>query len=190
MMRRRSLDALDPGEVHLLDAASATKVLGDETEGVVLALRGSIGEGSCFFHSIFSAGNIFGYNALSPAHQQRVVHAFRCAMASTSAGNGIPRADWCNPRKWADEAMIMATARELQLNILFVDQLRDLRYYCGVHTTVDNPTVVVFWQDGKHFEAVLQVVDSKRSLFRGVHFKSGLAQHLWNSYTSVCRGYF
>ena len=131
------------------------------------------GEGTCFWHSVCAAINYKGYLKKTASQQRKLGQQFRCDFA-----NNIDVEDWnqfmnkrnissrvrriaktkkqldkqfCTFDKWADESHIRWTGKELGLNIIFIDEMKN-KIYCGVNGKRSDPMVVILWIRHSHFE--------------------------------------
>ena len=141
------------------------------TRGRKWASRGTHGYGTCFFHSIAFALDLRGYRAASESEQRSIADNFRCELTeaftrpryhgyvarsvSPPRSYEETRRDFCDPKAWADEIMIRHAAELLHLNVVFLDGNTG-SFFCGVHgkDTAKQPTVLVLWVEGRHFEPV------------------------------------
>lgn len=143
---------------------------------------GTIGDGSCFFHSICMALDPQkSYRSASSQRRKDIAHALRCGFAKhltmemyTSIVGLMSKkyekqyenvkADLCKPKEWADEVMIKLASAVLGVNIIFLDMSSD-SVYCGVHSPkaldaakrhqrADVVTIVVAWVSHAHFEVI------------------------------------
>lgn len=148
---------------------------------------GTIGDGSCFFHSICYALDSQDYVAKPRQERRTMVQKLRKGLAKRLTKEDYDRIagllvsarmpkpykeilrDLENPSTWAEECMIRWTSQVLGLNVVFLN-LSDNRndMYCGVHDAgalrsvskcalPDVPTVVVAWVDSSHFELVVRI---------------------------------
>ena len=153
---------------------------------------GTIGDGSCFFHSLCMALDVQDYVAKNATERKAVAHTLRCKLSKNFTEedyNAIvdtmatkPSASYldikrqlCEPATWAEEIMIKWTSKALDTNIIFLnlsDEANTL--YCGVHDAAtaaavkkdqrpEWPTVVVAWIDHAHFELVVRIDDVDKS---------------------------
>jgi hypothetical protein len=147
---------------------------------------GTIGDGSCFFHSLCLALDIQDYVSKATPERKTVAHGLRCKLSKnfTEADfNAIvetmrtkPSATYldvkrqlCEPATWAEEVMIKWTSKALDTNIVFLNLSNEANtLYCGVHDAAtaeavkrdqrpEWPTVVVAWIDHAHFELVVRI---------------------------------
>lgn len=148
---------------------------------------GTIGDGSCFFHSICYALDTRGYIDATRQKRREMVQKLRrglarkltetdyTALTKQLVGSRGPKAygdiirDLETPSTWAEETMIRWTSKTLGLNIVFLnvsDNRNDM--YCGVHDksvlsaitscgAPEVPTVIVAWVDSAHFELVVRI---------------------------------
>jgi hypothetical protein len=149
---------------------------------------GTIGDGSCFFHSVCRAIDLNGYCDGSNAERKKIVAAFRCELSESFTEEDYHeilqtivganhksfatiKEQLCQPHTWAEEIMIKWCSRKMNLNIIFLNLGKNKNtMYCGVHdpSTVKNiskckvpsvDTVVVAWVDNSHFELVVRIDD-------------------------------
>jgi hypothetical protein len=141
----------------------------------------TIGDGSCFFHSICSA--IFRqYDQLSRKKQQEAGHHLRLKFMSKmnqqlyhkilerlrqkQRGKHFERYSYDefkqrmnNTKRWADLIVISTVSLLLKLNIIFYDQVGQTFHY-GVdenkHFLEKYPTIFILWQDRSHFELIVR----------------------------------
>lgn len=140
---------------------------------------GTIGDGSCFFHSVCMALNPQSYRSATVENRKRMAHGLRCGFARRLTRDvyddivGVMKydktyetvkADLCKPSEWADELMIKLASTVLGVNIIFVDMSKD-SVYCGVHSEKaleaakrhqkpEVVTIVVAWVQHAHFEVI------------------------------------
>lgn len=149
---------------------------------------GTIGDGSCFFHSVCYAINADGYTTASRARRQQIAYKMRCAFARKFAERDYDRITagtvttykkpfkavkklMCNPKAWADEVMIKFASTILGLNIVFMNLYHGANtMYCGVHSPqalaeaqahqkTSEPSVIIAWVNQSHFELVVRIDD-------------------------------
>tara|TARA_B110000090_G_scaffold134221_2_gene147786 strand:- start:6299 stop:6901 length:603 start_codon:yes stop_codon:yes gene_type:complete len=135
---------------------------------------GTIGDGSCFFHSVCYAINKDGYIRLNQTEKKLIAHKYRQKFAAQSNKDNMleslcARRNVCpkqedlsrklmDPKTWADQEMIMWASEVLGKNIVFVDDnKRGPQMYCGVHN--DGDTIIILWIKKSHFELVAKVHD-------------------------------
>lgn len=147
---------------------------------------GTIGDGSCFFHSVCYALNYKGYCKKVFKHRQKIATGLRCSIGKkltpeafeaikktlvspTTKTYDQVKTMLCEPKTWAEEIMIKWTSKVLGCNIVFMNLGNNVNsMYCGVHdkSTEDAlkhcmepkvPTVVVAWIDHQHFELVVRI---------------------------------
>lgn len=141
---------------------------------------GTIGDGSCMFHSLaaalayFMKGQTKPYMEMTPSERSAAVAEWRCSMRDsytrehhdrlaaklvTGRDSPTPHAkvhkDFCDASAWANEIMIRHIMHHLKLNIVFVNcQTRAL--YCGVHGEAGR-TILIAWVRREHFELIVRV---------------------------------
>ena len=153
----------------------------------------TIGDGSCFFHSVTSA--IFpGYDQLSRSKQQEAGHQLRLKfmkkmnqqlyhkvlerLRQKQNNKSFERYSYetfkqkmNNTKRWADLVVISTVSLLLRLNILFYDQVGN-QFYGGVdenkHYLKKYPTIFILWQDRSHFELIVRHKNS--TLERQFHY--------------------
>jgi len=147
---------------------------------------GTIGDGSCFFHSVCLALDLHSYaqsqtkkrkaisgalrSALSQMFTEEEYESIRKTLVSPSKKTFQEIQKMLqNPSTWADEIMIKWASKCLATNIIFLNISDNInQMYCGVHdvTTTDaikrcedpeRPTVIVAWVDHSHFELVVRL---------------------------------
>jgi len=156
---------------------------------------GTIGDGSCFFHSICYATNAKDYRDASYSERQKIAHGLReglarhftedayasiLAEAKTSKvpkAFGAMKAAMAEPKTWAEEIMIRWTSSQLGLNIVFLNVGNNTNnMYCGVHNKVATeafkrcaptwPVVIVVWVDHSHFELLCRLDEIREDSIR------------------------
>lgn len=144
---------------------------------------GTIGDGSCFFHSVCKALDVKNYRECSNAERKNLIKHFRAGLSSRYneethakiSGELVGqkkivyetmKTDLAKTATWADEAMIRYTAMTLGCNIIFFNVGNNAnKMYCGVHDAntmqaIANCgvptacTIIVAWVDHSHFELV------------------------------------
>ena len=144
---------------------------------------GTIGDGSCFFHSVCLGLNIGSYRN---GERQKIAWALRKVLSdsfqkknfdeisATLVGKNsksfedIKKA-MKNPKTWAEEIMIKWCSRFLKANIIFLNLSNNSNVpYCGVHDIMtleevkrcirpELPTVIVAWVNSSHFELICRI---------------------------------
>jgi hypothetical protein len=145
---------------------------------------GTIGDGSCFFHSVCLAMNRGGYKDLGNKEKKDIAYALRTELSEAftlEAYNEILKHVLTDtpspyesikemllkPSTWAEEIMIKWTSKYLKCNIVFLN-MSDSNMYCGVHdastaTAVkkceepETITIVVAWVNHEHFELIVRL---------------------------------
>lgn len=149
---------------------------------------GTIGDGSCFFHSLCQALDMNGYAAASHARRKEISKALRHTLSymftekdykelqktmTTESPKSFQEIKkmLSETATWADEIMIKWASKTLNANIIFMNLGNNVNtVYCGVHDKntaqaikrckrPDVPTVVVAWVDHSHFELVVRLDD-------------------------------
>jgi len=157
---------------------------------------GVIGDGSCFFHSLCCILNYKNYNSLTDSEKRKLVANFRCSLGTPYPAE---KKNFCTVSTWANQSLITKTAEHIGMNIMFIN-MQTKKMYCGVHgeETIDGilgkknlnePTAVVLWvQNGTHFEPLVYLVDSKPCGFfvpsNPLHKQ--FIEDLVEWYTSIC----
>lgn len=149
---------------------------------------GTIGDGSCFFHSVCKALDVKAYRSMDSKSRRAMIQSFRYGLSQAFTENeyneitkslvGTKKRDYDAMKTalkevptWADEAMIRYVANKVKCNIVFMNfGNNENRMYCGVHqaetlNAVANcgapksPTVIVAWVDHSHFELIGRIDD-------------------------------
>ena len=144
---------------------------------------GTIGDGSCFFHSVCKALNVKKYRDLEGPQRRALIKQFRRGLSdSFNEGHyteingslvGSNKRTFEQMKQalgqvptWADEAMIRYVSGKLGCNIVFLNFGDNAnKMYCGVHQAntlqavaqcgrPKSPTIIVAWVDHSHFELV------------------------------------
>ena len=144
---------------------------------------GTIGDGSCFFHSVCKALNVKGYRELDGPQRRALIKQFRRGLSDSFTEDhyneisgalvGSNKRTFAQMKEalgqtptWADEAMIRYVAAKLGCNIVFMNFGNNAnKMYCGVHQSdtlqsvaqcgkPKSPTIIVAWVDHSHFELV------------------------------------
>jgi hypothetical protein len=146
----------------------------------------TIGDGSCFFHSV-TAATTENYDQLSKADQTKAGRAFRQAflnkmneqiyantlqhvrqtMKAKQSDHILENYDYmqfkqkmANFRSWADAVIISTVAALMRLNLVFFDSTSNKLYY-----GVDNfakakahnwPTILIEWENRSHFNLIVR----------------------------------
>lgn len=151
------------------------------------ARMGTIGDGSCFYHSICRAMNVHNYASANHARRRQIAAALRIALSRLYTQDdhdgiqgslvGSSKMKSCEQIKtmmldskvWAEETMIRWASKALELNVVFLNLGNNVNtMYCGIHDTATSesvknsakllrPTVVVAWIDNSHFELVVRI---------------------------------
>jgi hypothetical protein len=201
-------DAGETGHIYELEKATVKTWFGNGRYGRV----GTIGEGSCFFHSVAFAMNLpvgsQRYPDLSISEKKNFIKQWRKSFAEMLTQERFQRLKakvpydefkkgLADPSKWADEPIISHVARMLNTNIMFVD-MRSKKPYCGIHhdavlyrpdlDTVD--TILVAWVNRQHFEPIVRI-ETKSGNLRTMFCASdptdkALLERLMNKYSEAC----
>jgi len=145
---------------------------------------GTIGDGSCFFHSVCLAMNRGGYKDLGNKEKKDIAYALRTELSEaftpeaykdimkhvvtdTPTPYALIKEMLLKPSTWAEEIMIKWTSKYLKSNIVFLN-LSDSSMYCGVHDAStaaaikkcedpDTMTIIVAWVNHEHFELIVRL---------------------------------
>lgn len=168
--------------MQAIEKATHAELFPTLPHGCVVRL-GTIGDGSCFFHSLCAILNTRGYLSASDYNKRRIAHDFRCSFqthfsrkAWNSLQDNFPRhvrrtfqdvkTSFCTPHVWAQEEDIKFVSRHLGMNIIFL-QVPQNTLFCFMHGNSQlQPTAVIAWVDGGHFEPVMLRTDA--GTLRGV----------------------
>lgn len=147
---------------------------------------GTIGDGSCFFHSVCLALNRDNYKHEKTERRKEIAIKLRHELSENfteEAYNDILKTlvtknikTWAlikemlaKPSTWAEEIMIKWTSKYLHINVIFLNLGdNENKMYCGVHDTSttealkachkpDMITVIVAWVSHEHFELVVRL---------------------------------
>jgi hypothetical protein len=150
------------------------------------ARMGTIGDGSCFYHSVCRSMDTHGYGSKSHQERRAIAKALRTALSGmytvedhndikdSLVGNSKKSFQqikdmMLDPKTWAEETMIRWASKALQLNVVFLNLGNNANtVYCGIHDSstaelvkqnkkANVPTVVVAWIDNSHFELVVRI---------------------------------
>jgi hypothetical protein len=145
---------------------------------------GTIGDGSCFFHSVCLATDREGYSKRTNKEKKEIALRLRIELSeaftleeyaniikhvvtdSPSPYESIKEM-LLKPSTWAEEVMIKWTSKYLHSNIVFLN-LSESNMYCGVHDIstassikkCEDPstlTIIVAWINHEHFELVVRI---------------------------------
>lgn len=145
---------------------------------------GTIGDGSCFFHSVCLAMNRGGYKDKSTKDKKAIALDLRTELSEmfthkayteivknvvtdTPTPYETIKEMLLKPATWAEEVMIKWTSKYLGCNIVFLN-LSDSNMYCGVHDVstasaikkCEDPetlTIIVAWVNHEHFELIVRI---------------------------------
>lgn len=164
--------------------------------GARCARVGTIGEGSCFYHSLCFCMDQDGYTKTTTMKDKKnITHSFRKQFEDSfteDVYNDLTQvcqtdkpyekilSEIGTPTKWADEMQIRHASNVLNINVMFID-LRKKKAYCGVHSNKvmystrfskahEVPTIIVAWINNEHFEPIVRLDDIEsgklRTMFR------------------------
>lgn len=184
--------------------------------GYRFARVGTIGDGSCFYHSVCFAMNLEDYVNLSSQYKKDLVHKWRKQFATTFTADIYENMkkefpdttktyqeylhDFVSSTTWADQVQIKHVSNELNINIMFID-MRDKGPYCGMHNdrVLYSPlnggnqninTLIIAWINREHFEPIvkLQEISSGklRTLFQSPE-DNYIIEPIINSYMQKCK---
>lgn len=202
-------DAAETGHIYELDRNTVKKWFGRGRYGRV----GTIGEGSCFFHSLAFAMNLevnkdARYPGLSIADKKQFIKEWRRSFADALTPERFQRLkakksyedfkkDLADVHKWADESIILHVARMLNTNVMFLD-MRSKKPYCGIHNDavlyrpdLENVhTILVAWVNRQHFEPIVRIEGTEGNL-RTMYNTSdsgdrALLDRLMTQYSDAC----
>ena len=147
---------------------------------------GTIGDGSCFFHSICKSLNLNDYMSCSSEKRKKISGALRQHLSETFNEDDFNEIEktlvgrnklsfqsiktkMAEPKTWAEEIMIKWTSKVLKANIIFLNLGdNENNMFCGVHDiqtlkdikTCKEPTkltVIVAWIGHEHFELIVRI---------------------------------
>jgi hypothetical protein len=147
---------------------------------------GTIGDGSCFFHSVCLATNYEDYETKTNSERKHIAHTLRRNLSDAFTEDNYNeiietvvttqkksyqdiKRMLSEPATWAEEIMIKWASKQLSLNVVFLNVGDNVNMmYCGVHDKrviesvkqcerPDIPTVIVAWVDHSHFELVARL---------------------------------
>jgi hypothetical protein len=149
--------------------------------GYRCARVGTVGEGSCFYHSVAFAMNLQNYcYKTTDKERQAIVHAWRKDRFAKTFTKDIYEAmkpkdtyenviqSIQNPTEWANETHIKHASTILNVNIIFLD-IREDSPYCGIHDRrvlyspgqANVPTIIVAWVNRQHFEPIVRIENTE-----------------------------
>lgn len=169
---------------------------------------GQHSDGSCFYHSIASCVLPTEWDTSDLKKKMDVGHVFRRKMHSATTRHKWnsfwtsqqidPLPDYYKAKKamsqvktWADIITISYTAAYMGLNILFVDDNNGQQLYCGVTNPGkdnENPTVLVLWVGGTHFEAIWWKAEGDSTYTRTFPKEHPVAKNISREYANSCAG--
>ena len=207
-----SSTAGETNQVYELSTDLCKKYFG----GFRCARVGTIGDGSCFYHSVCFCMNLDDYVNLSTPKKKELVHKWRKQFAKTFTPTVYATLlkvfpdttktyeqyldDFVSSTTWADQIQIKHVSNELNTNIMFID-MRNNNPYCGMHNNRvlysplnggnnDINTILIAWVNHEHFEPIVQLKDVSTGHLRTV-FKSpednSLIQPLVQNYMTKCK---
>lgn len=147
---------------------------------------GTIGDGSCFFHSVCLALNRENYKYEKTDRRKEIAIKLRHELSENFTEEAyedirktlitknhktyeIIKDMLLKPSTWAEEIMIKWTSKYLNVNIIFLNLGdNENRMYCGVHDTStaeavkachkpEMVTLIVAWISHEHFELVVRL---------------------------------
>lgn len=143
------------------------------------ARYGVHGDGSCGYHSLCVALNLNDYVHKSEKEQKEIAYEFRCSFASKLNHEKLravvkknkskspvrleeTQEALCNPKTWADETTLRFVSEALDVNLIFLDMLKN-KVYCGMHhddafSKKPPSTIIVCWVNHSHFEPLAQIL--------------------------------
>lgn len=186
LLSANGLKNTDPGQPNYLyelnpEAAKFWFNRENDSSHPRLARYGVHGDGSCAYHSICTALNVDDYVHQNDDMQKQIAYKFRCSFADkltqdalrailkkTKSKSPVRLTEvqdaLCDPKVWADETTIRFMAETLDINIIFLDMMKN-HVYCGVHheDAVKNPTImpktlIICWVNHSHFEPLAQIL--------------------------------
>lgn len=159
-------------------------IVAEKAIGTKNAVRiGTIGDGSCFFHSLCMALNRESYAKESSKKRKEIVRQLRTLLEANVTEEALKHISEKSNAEvgtleafkkklldcsvWADEPMIRWTAEYLNINIIFLNIVKNA-FFCNVHHPLINKslhcesgtcggpknTVVVAWVQHQHFELI------------------------------------
>lgn len=156
---------------------------------------GTIGDGSCFFHSVCLAINRDNYKDRSNKEKKDIALALRTDLSGaftleaynkilkhvvtdTPTPYELIKEMLLKPSTWAEEIMIKWTSKYLKCNIVFLN-LNSYSMYCGVHDIStaaaikkceqpDTITIIVAWVNHEHFELIVRLDEIHENTSVGV----------------------
>jgi len=173
----------EPAEVDELWELPASTVKKWFSEGRYGRL-GTIGDGSCFFHSVCKALDHHNYSKCRTSKRQDIIRAFRKVLGDKFTRNSFDEISkvskstkryeeikemFEDPQVWAEEVMIRWCSEALHANIVFLNLSDNANtMYCGVHdkSTAESmkrcedpkiPTIIVAWINKMHFELIVRI---------------------------------
>jgi len=146
---------------------------------------GTIGDGSCFFHSLAYGLNLENYIRKNNAEKKEIALHLRKQLSDNfdldnyqeikktiknySKSFDDIKKNMAILKIWADEMMIKWASKFMEINVVFVDLAKDSNtVYCGVHhgklmenlEKCEDPnvkTVVIAWINHSHFELLVRI---------------------------------
>lgn len=173
----KNTEAAMPNHVHEFSSELSEEYFGTSLR---LARYGVHGDGSCGYHSICAALNLNDYVHKSDADQKAIAYEFRCSFASKmnhenlraivkkNNGKSPVRLEetqeaLCDPKVWADETTLRFVSEALDMNLIFLDMLKN-KVYCGMHhdqafSSKPPATMIVCWINHSHFEPIAHILN-------------------------------
>lgn len=147
-------------------AAIPGKLLKHEFEGFYRAF--TIGDGSCFFHSLAHILNLDDYDTRNWREKQRIGHELRRNVVQPPAYRdwlrergfdpsipGIPTYEEAvDPKRFANECIINFTASRLGVSLVLV---RNRNEAYVRRSSPSSPLAILAWVNDAHFEPILRV---------------------------------
>jgi hypothetical protein len=168
--------------LHEIDADTVNKIFGLENNKIRLGRIGTIGDGSCFFHSCCLAMNLHNYANLTSPGRKEIAYKLRIDMSEAltekefeKLGKGVQydafKEEIRQPKTWADEKMIKWASTFLNANIVFINVSNNKnQLFCGVVNesfleavkkcatrNSEIPTILIGWIDHSHFECIVRI---------------------------------
>ena len=172
--------AADLDYIHELDRDTVNRIFGLDGNKIRLARVGTIGDGSCFFHSVCLATNMHNYAKANSKRRKEIAYQLRRDVSDALTEDDFDgkksdfeafKASIIEPKTWANEKMIRWASKFLNKNIVFINVSDNKnQLFCGVvHETLLDavkkcatessgiPTILVGWIDHSHFECIVRI---------------------------------
>jgi hypothetical protein len=168
--------------LHEIDANTVHKIFGFEDNKIRLGRIGTIGDGSCFFHSCCLAMNLHDYASLQAPGRKEIAYKLRSDMSDSLTPSEFEKLGKSSqyeefkdeirqPKTWADEKMIKWASKYLNANIVFINLSNNKnQLFCGVVNDSfleavkkcatrksEIPTILIGWIDHSHFECIVRI---------------------------------